>query len=381
VRELAAGPQQTKATGVATVGDPQVAALWNELIPATGDSNAVAHRVYLALISSWETSMLETAFELGIFETCGEDWITSRELAYRTGCDQDCLRILANGLVAYGWLYCRASDDGDVEFSISDALNDVLGSCDSINSLAGKVRYDQNVSWQYWRSLAHTVKTGAVKPVNGISAETYRELVHGIRFWAPPAVSAITKLLAESHIDATPRRLIDLGCGSGVYSHLMLQRFPQFRAVGCDDARITDIAMKLSIEMNVADRFTVESGDLFGMKWPRGDIYLFANIFHLFSPEKCSLLLSKARQCLEADGLVIIVDAIQSRKPLPVTPQQKFAALFAVSMMASGGGNTYSLDVFDEWLGEAGLARIHYVDTPMHGVIVAGPRSAADCRR
>ncbi|WP_193045844.1 methyltransferase [Mycolicibacterium baixiangningiae] len=343
-----------------------------ETVGHISTSNAAAHRLYSALISSWETAIIEAAYNLGIFSCVASGPATLFEIAKRTACNEECLRILVDALVAYGWLFTNAMPGSDPTYHLPEEYSDVLTAVEGVNDLTGKIYYDQEIAWQYWRNLAHTVKTGSVRNVNGISTATYRQLVLGIRFWAPPIAAAIGKALDKHHFLREDRLLVDIGCGSGIYSHLLLQQHHGLRAVGYDVPEIADIAHESAGKFGVSSRFRMVTGDFFESDWAAADLYLFANIFHLFDPEKCKILLSKARAGMSDDGRVLIVDAIRASGGSPVTSQEKFAALFAVSMVASGGGNTYSLNTFDSWLAELGLYRIDYLNTPMHGVIVAG---------
>jgi hypothetical protein len=52
--------------------------------------------------------------------------------------------------------------------------------------------------------------------------------------------------------------------------------------------------------------------------------------------------------------------------------QNRFFRLFAASMLATGGGDAYTVHDYDQWLADAGLRRVALLDTPMHRVLLAG---------
>jgi hypothetical protein len=55
-----------------------------------------------------------------------------------------------------------------------------------------------------------------------------------------------------------------------------------------------------------------------------------------------------------------------------VTAQDRFAMLFAASMLATGGGDAYTLSAYDQWLAEAGLERVAVLEAPMHRLLIVG---------
>ncbi|WP_211769809.1 class I SAM-dependent methyltransferase [Kutzneria sp. CA-103260] len=352
------------------------------LLPA-GDGQPrvvrAAHRLYEHLISLWAPGAIEAAFDLGVFDELAKGPATADELAKSLSTNAKATRVLLDGLNAYDLLVRTWDADGTVVYVLPDEVRDVLRP-DGLFSLAGKIGYDRQMAWGAWRNLAETVRTGALaddgsQQHNQISASEYESLVRGINFWAPPVVHALSAQLKE-HGWAGDKTagMLDVGCGTGIYSQLLLQQFAGLTATGLDVERILPLAIAQSEQLDVADRFHPLRRDFWREDWGTGfDLVLFVNIFHLQTPEDARDLAIKANKALADGGLVAIVDQIVVEDEVQQnSTQNRFFRLFAASMMATGGGDAYTLDQYDEWLTGAGLRRVALIDTPMHRILLAG---------
>lgn len=338
---------------------------------------SAAHRVYEHLISLWAPGVIEAAHDLGVFSLLAEGPADTPSVAQALGTDLEATEVLLEGLFAYDMLG-RVPTDGWAIYTLPDAVRDCLLP-DGLYSLAGKVRYDREMAWGAWRNFADAVRNGkrgadGAERGNQISAEEYSSLVRGINFWAPPVVDRLAREIRQ-HGWPTLRgtSMIDIGCGSGLYSHLMLQRFPQLTAVGVDVPRILDIATEHAQRLGVEDRFAARPGDFstddFGSDY---DLALLVNIYHLQSSDSARDLTMRVAKLVSDDGLVAIVDhIIDDSRGGPDSTHNRFFRLFAASMLATGGGNAYTLDDYDGWLHHAGLHRVSLVETPMHRILLA----------
>jgi SAM-dependent methyltransferase len=350
------------------------------LLPAGDGEHKVvraAHRIYEHLISLWAPGAIEAAFDLGVFQALAKGPATSEELASTLSTNPKATRVLLDGLHAYELLERTWDADGTVVYVLPGEVRDCLLP-DGLFSLAGKIGYDRQMAWGAWRDLAETVRSGALddggsQQHNQISAQEYESLVRGINFWAPPVVHALTaELRTRGWSEESQPRLLDVGCGTGIYSQLLLREFPGLTAAGVDVERILPLAVAQSEKLKVAERFEPTQLDFWREDWGTGfDLVLFVNIFHLQTPEDARDLAVKARKALADGGLVAIVDQIVVDDAEENSTQNRFFRLFAASMMATGGGDAYEVAQYDEWLTAAGLARVALIDTPMHRILLA----------
>ncbi|MFL6123026.1 class I SAM-dependent methyltransferase [Actinophytocola sp.] len=345
--------------------------------PGARDVGA-AHRLYEHLISLWAPGVIEAAHDLGVFERLADGPTTSARLAADLGTDGQATRVLLDALAAYDIVRRGPGENGAVAYTLPDELRECLLP-DGLFSLTGKMSYDRQLAWDAWRNLADAVRGGAVgadgsRSANGISEPHYRNLVRGLNFWAPPIVDVLSTALLD--LGWSPDRratMVDVGCGTGIYSHLLLDRFPELTAVGLDVSGIVPLARRQSERLDVAGRFDARVLDFWNEDWGEGfDLVLFVNIFHLQTPGSAQELLRRATKALADDGVVAVVDQVVTSGASQPSIQDRFAWLFAASMLATGGGDAYTAENYDEWLDNVGLRRVAMLDTPMHRVLLGG---------
>ncbi|GAA2084343.1 hypothetical protein GCM10009801_45430 [Streptomyces albiaxialis] len=336
-----------------------------------------AHRLYEHLIGMWAPGVIEAAQDLGAFAALTEGPATAAGLAETLGTDLRATRVLLDGLSAYDIVERTRGTDGQAVYTLPTVLHGVFAP-DGIFSLAGKIGHDRNVAWHAWRHLAGNVRDGArstegEQRLNQISEEDYTSLVRGINFWAPPIVRSLAEeLRGQGWTSGAGRKLLDVGCGTGIYSHLLLGEFPELEAAGLDAERIIPIADRQAADLGVAGRFHGRTGDFWNDDWGTGsDLALFVNIFHLQTPESARDLMLKASKSVSDDGVIAIADHIVDEDGGEGTTQNRFFRLFAASMLATGGGDAFSVQDYDQWLSDAGLRRVALLDTPMHRVLLA----------
>jgi SAM-dependent methyltransferase len=141
---------------------------------------------------------------------------------------------------------------------------------------------------------------------------------------------------------------------------------------GIDVPEILLIAEAQARDLGLADRFRASPVDFTREDWGHDfDLVLIANIFEMQNDDTAQDLVLRARQALRPDGILVIVDQIIDGKPDSV--QDRFATLFAVSMLATGGGQSFRTEDYERWFTKAGLTKIALLDAPMHRIVMARP--------
>src|SRR5262249_5551370 len=101
------------------------------------------------------------------------------------------------------------------------------------------------------------------------------------------------------------------------------------------------------------------------------DLIVISNIFHLQTRESAEALACKAGKALADGGHLAIVDHIIDEDLDGRSKLDRYFRLFAVSMLATGGGRSYTVRDYDRWLASAGLRQEALIDTPMHRILLA----------
>lgn len=343
-----------------------------------------AHELYAKLIGLWTPAIIEAAFDLGVYPHLCDEPVRSADLATVLSLDVTASRILLDGLHACGIVDRWLPDDGIARYRLQDRFAPLLLGTGSYH-LVGKLRYDRTVAWPAWRRLADTIRhgpPGSEEPVtqNRNSEQEFASLVSGISFWAPHAVETVRAGLADDlgWDLSRPASVLDVGCGTGIYSHLLLRKQPGWTATGLDTPKVADIANEQAQRFGVADRFECRHADFLEDDWgPQRDVVLFVNVFHLFPPSTARSLVARAARAVRPGGCVCIIDHIVAdTRGAFDEPQDRFAALFAVSMLSTGGGDAHRASDYEHWLNSEGLRPVALKATPMHRVLLAVDPSA-----
>lgn len=340
-----------------------------------------AHRWYEHLVALWAPGVIEAAHDTGIFYALANGPLTSAQVADKCETDPRATRILLDALYAYELIVRTSDPTGRAIYQFPVSARECLLP-GGIYSLAGKIAYDRRLAWEAWRGFATAVRTGShsyngSEQLNQISEEDYEHLIYGINFWAPPVVEILADALETwTWTSDRPHTMLDVGCGTGLYGQLLARRFPTLSVTGLDVERITQLAAKQAIALDVGDRFRPLALDFQNDEWGTGfDLIFFGNIFHLQTPETAIQLMHKAAAALSPTGIVAITDHIVDDDNGEQSTQNRFFRLFAASMLATGGGDAYRLEQYDSWLKDVDLKRIDLLDTPMHRILLATRRS------
>jgi hypothetical protein len=115
----------------------------------------------------------------------------------------------------------------------------------------------------------------------------------------------------------------------------------------------------------VAARVSVNTGNAMEDELPTGhDCALLANIIHYFLPHENIVLLRRVRAAVESGARLLVVDWWTD----PTHTQPLPAALMAGEFLANVGGDVYSEDEMNVWLGESGWR-------PLERLPLVGPQS------
>jgi cyclopropane fatty-acyl-phospholipid synthase-like methyltransferase len=315
----------------------------------------------------WASQTLLTANRLKLFDVLAGDGKTAEYVAGKLELNVRATTLLLNACVALGLCEC---DDGNF---VNSAASATFLQSSSSASLANAISYSDDL-YDTWGDLEQAVRTGIppkrAETYLGENEEQTRHFVYGMHDRAMAIGRALTGM-----VDLTGRkRMLDVGGGPGTYSALLTDRYTGLVSDVLELQGVASIANEILKESGADKRVTMMPGDYHTSEFGSGyDVVLMSGMFHRETEANCRVLIQKARDCLEPDGLLVVNDIFADANGTG----PEFASLFGLNMMltAPDGGVHADEDVAD-WMGDAGFDAIERQSfpPPMPHRVVTGRR-------
>ncbi|MFI7343329.1 class I SAM-dependent methyltransferase [Streptomyces sp. NPDC050085] len=151
----------------------------------------------------------------------------------------------------------------------------------------------------------------------------------------------LASLTARLPVEADPRRIVDLGCGTGAGTLALLERFPgaQVTAVDSSPAHLERLREKAAAA-GVADRVRLVEADLDAAQWPALGtpelVWASASLHHMADPERT---LRQVHELLAPGGLFTVVELAGFPRFLPVDAPESAPGLEERCHAALDGSN------------------------------------------
>jgi SAM-dependent methyltransferase len=311
--------------------------------------------IFQVATSFMASKLLLVANEIGLFTALADGPATLEQLAERAGTPVRTTRIVADAMVALGFL--EREQDVYRNAPVADAF---LSGRGPMNMGPG-LRFMDAISYPRWRRFEDAVRTGAAVPET-LSEEQQVIFSEGVEALSAGAAHA----LAGAYDFGRHRRLLDVGGGTGSFLVAMLSAHPGLEGTLLDVPEVAAIAAPKLAASPVAERVTVAAGNALEDALPGGhDVVLLSHVVHYYFPDQVVDLVRRVRAAVEPGARLILVDFWTDpthTRPLP-------AALMAGEFLAAVGGDVYSAHEMNGWLAEAGWR-------PIEKLPLAGPQSA-----
>jgi C-methyltransferase len=299
------------------------------------------------------TAILKAGVELGVFDLVAAGTTTATEIASIAGTSERGTRILLDGLAALGLLV--TAGNGYRLTPLSDAY--LVSERPTYLGGATKLMASE-WAWRGWAGLEEAVRHGGT--VLDEHAET-----PGHAFWetfapssiglAQPKSEALAELLSPWASQRPTLEVLDVACGSGLYSLTLAARHQHARVTLLDWANVLALTQANVERLGLDDRTSVIEGDVFAV--PLGgpyDLIVASHIFHHFSEERCLELLRRLRSALRPDGRLAIHE-FSAESDQPADEPAPF--LFSVLMLTwTREGEAYPVSTYQRLLEAAGFA-------------------------
>lgn len=297
------------------------------------------------------TGIVQAAVELGIFAQIADGKRQASAIASALDADPRGTRILLDALAAIGLL---ERNDGYhltplAETFLVSGRSSYLG--DMFKVLAGPW------AWAGYQRLAEAVRSGttvADKPWETPGHEFWETFSpSSVGAMSGPGARALAELIEPWAGSRDSLDILDVACGSGLFSLTQAARHPKAHATLLDSAEVLDLTKEAIGRLDLAERTSFIAGDAFEVPLAGPyDLIIVSHLFHHFSEERCSTLLSRLGTALKPDGRLVIHEFISGAAP----SETPFPYLFSVIMLTSTGqGEAHSLDTYERLLREAGF--------------------------
>jgi O-methyltransferase domain/Dimerisation domain len=287
---------------------------------------------------------LFTASGLGLFAQLTGGPLPLAQLAERCGIPARSARILADAMVALGFV--EKAEAGYANRPVAQSF--LAGHPDE--GLRPFLSFWDQISYPAWMNLEDAARTGTGV---GLQLNQAQQRVFSAGVQALTAGAA--RSLAGGYDLGRHHRLLDVGGGTGSFLVAMLSAHPRLEGTLFELPAVAGVARQLLTGTSVADRITVVEGDFLRDQVPSGhDVLLLANVIHLFQPEVNRELLGRLRKAVEVGARALLVDFWTD----PSHTQPLFAALMAAEFLVIAGGDVYSAVEMQGWLAETGWAMV-----------------------
>ncbi|MDD4933169.1 MAG: methyltransferase [Methylacidiphilaceae bacterium] len=326
---------------------------------------------FLFCIDSVRASrIVSAAVELGLFEQLARKAGTAEEVASALGVSLRGTRAVLDSLTA---LQLLGKEKGSYRLlPIAEALL-VPGNPDYLGDMVRDHLLDQE-----WDRLAEAVRKGgladAVDPVERQkrAEEFFPQLIRFLHVVnRGPAMAAAQALGAGT---AHPgMRVLDLACGSGVWSLAVAQADPEARVTAVDFPGVLEHTRRYGERHGLADRYEYLPGDLQEVPLPEAqyDLAILGHILHSEGEGKSRKLLGRVAKALRPKGRIAILEFLPNRERTgPLDP-----VLFGLRMfLHTEEGGVFSAEEYAAWLWEVGFPKTELLEIGTHSPLLVASR-------
>ncbi|PWR74547.1 methyltransferase [Methanospirillum stamsii] len=258
-------------------------------------------KLYEKLLTNQEKNLFIAAIELGIFQELS-NWKSTEELVKKLNINQKNAEVFLNSLVSLDLIEKKNGSFKNlpaVEEFFAEKNDKYLG-----DSFLSYYDYYNMSSTQICELVRNGPGDGEMPNINSedLWTEHARLTVNFLR--------AGMAQLAIRHVSSLPeyptfRRMLDLGCGTGVFGTLITMNHPSMKAVLFDRPAVLRVAQEVIDEYEMGDRVQVTGGDY--ICDPIGENYdlVWASETLNFAGEHLDTVIKKIFNALNPGGVYV----------------------------------------------------------------------------
>jgi SAM-dependent methyltransferase len=320
----------------------------------------------------WNSKVLLTAVEFGLFTTLGSRRLTGAALGAELELHPRGIADFFDALVAMKFL--DREGDGPEAVYFNTPEGSLFLDETSPRYIGGIMKMLNARLFKFWHDLPEALRTG--KPQNeikhnqrGMFEELYSDLPRLEQFMG--AMTGISRMnfevLAEKFDFSKYQTLCDVGGATGLLCIEAAKRNPHLKCTSFDLPEVEPIAQKSIAAAVLSDRVATAHGDFFKDPLPKADVITMGMILHDWNLENKKHLIRAAYDALPPGGAFVVIEALidDARR------ENVQGLLMSLNMLIEfGEAFDYSGADFRDWCTEAGFTRFEVIP-------LAGPSSAA----
>ena len=318
---------------------------------ATPETAAEERERLLRLVNAgWTTQAIGAAVRLGLPMALAEGARDVDALAAATTTHAPSLRRLLEALATLGLV---AVDERGSWFLVGAGrllLPEVGG------SLAAWAEFCAGASWDAWRRLDDSVRTGASQRRRQGFAHLDDDAAAAALFnRAMRDLTAPIAAVFAERIDLGPNaRVIDVGGGEGELLAGLLLRHPQATGRVFDLAHAADAATRRFAEGGLTARASFVAGDFFAAVPGDADVYLLKSVLHDWGDDDAVRILRSVAAAMAPSARVFVLERLRP-EPAGSSPIDRAIARSDLNMLVATGGRERSEVTYRQLLEASGL--------------------------
>jgi len=160
------------------------------------------------------------------------------------------------------------------------------------------------------------------------------------------------------------KKLLDVGCGSGIYTMALCQKYADLKGVLFDQEKALPLAQSRIEDRGLSQQISTLAGDYYTDPLGTGyDVVLFSGVLIQEPPEGQVRLLKRAYESMISGGIVIVQDILRIGPYTETSPKIALESLVA-AVFFGGSGGVVSGDETVEFLATAGFTSPKQIPLP-----------------
>lgn len=312
----------------------------------------------LALLSGhWQTKILLTAVESGLFGQLAAAPATAEELAGRLGYRMPGARDFLRALVGFGLLELVGG-----RFRNSPAAGRYLVP-GRPGYVGGYLRFCDRELNPAWDGLDETLRTGLPRNRAAVEGNPYEALyqdpettdsfLDSMDMFNTPVAMRLADLDWSGY-----QSFVDVGGARGNLARHLVARNPHLTGVVFDLPQLAPAFARHMSALGMPSSISFHGGDFFTDPLPEADVLIFGHVLHNWGNEERVELIRSAYKAVRPGGAIFIYDPMVDDDTPPLN-----AVLASLSMQVwSAGGQEYSVRECHGWLRAAGFRPVAGAD-------------------